>query len=79
MAMGTLEKNHVSVHVLLSAKDDFPAPTQTNVSTGSQYPEYSGMNYSDASKEADRLIRKEGWFRNFGKLCELQAIMMRLS
>lgn len=40
------------------------------------FPEYKGMSYRDASKEAQRLI-KQGWFLNFDRLKMLHYVMER--
>ncbi len=35
------------------------------------------MSYEQASREAQRLIEKDGWYRNFDRLATLRAIMQR--
>lgn len=39
-----------------------------------KFPEYSGMNYEQASREADRLI-VQGWFKNIERLKALHQIL----
>lgn len=39
------------------------------------FPEYSGMSYEQASREAARLIETPGWFRSFERLTALREIM----
>jgi hypothetical protein len=41
------------------------------------YPEYSGMSYEQASREAERVIARWGWFRGFERLAALRQIMQR--
>ena len=43
------------------------------------YPEYSGMTYEQASREAERLIERDGWYRSFARLVVLRGIMQRQS
>lgn len=38
------------------------------------YPEYAGMTYEQASREADRLII-QGWFKNIERLKVLHKIL----
>ncbi len=40
-----------------------------------RFPEYSGMSYEQASREATRLIEERGWFWAWDRLCELRRIM----
>ena len=39
------------------------------------FPEYCGMSYEQASREATRLIERAGWFQGFERLCALHEIM----
>ena len=39
------------------------------------FPEYRGMSYEAASREAERLIEQDGWFRSFHQLRGLYALM----
>lgn len=39
-----------------------------------KYPEYSGMSYEQASREAERLVQ-DGWYRNFDRLSALHHAM----
>lgn len=41
-----------------------------------KYPEYSGMTYQQASREAKRLIDAGGWVLAWPRLEELRRIMM---
>lgn len=41
------------------------------------YPEYAGMSYERASREAARLIDRHGWFASFDRLAGLREIMRR--
>lgn len=47
------------------------------LSPSPSFQEYSGMSYEQASREAQRLIEKDGWYRNFDRLATLRAIMQR--
>lgn len=38
---------------------------------------YSGMNYEQASREAERLIKQDGWYKSFHRLSRLHEIMGR--
>jgi hypothetical protein len=40
-----------------------------------RYIEYCGMNYEQASREAERLINKDGWYKSFDRLGRLRVIM----
>lgn len=40
------------------------------------FTEYRGMSYEQASKESERLVNKDGWFRSFQKLAVLREIMV---
>ena len=41
-----------------------------------KYPEYAGMSYQQASREAERLIASRGgWYLNFDRLTELRGVM----
>lgn len=40
-----------------------------------RYPEYAGMSYEQASREADRVLEREGWFGGFLRLESLRALM----
>jgi hypothetical protein len=42
-----------------------------------KYIEYLGMSYEQASREAQRVIQSQGWFRAFDRLTELKQIMDR--
>jgi hypothetical protein len=35
------------------------------------FPEYKGMSYEQASREAERLIQRYGWFKSFDRLSAL--------
>jgi hypothetical protein len=37
--------------------------------------EYRGFSYEQASREAERLINKDGWFQSFERLIVLRKIM----
>lgn len=39
--------------------------------------EYSGMSYEQASREASRLIERNGWYQRFERLAALREIMQR--
>lgn len=39
-----------------------------------KFPQYAGISYEKASREASRLI-KLGWYRNFDKLKMLRDVM----
>jgi hypothetical protein len=41
-----------------------------------RFTEYAGMSYEQASREADRLV-KRGWFVNFERIVALREIMLR--
>jgi hypothetical protein len=41
----------------------------------SAFPEYSGMSYEQASREAARLIERHGWYQSFDRLAALREIM----
>lgn len=53
-----------------------PVKEQKGAATMSDI-QYAGMSYEQASREAARLIDREGWFRGFEKLAELHTIMVR--
>lgn len=38
---------------------------------------YRGMSYEQASREAARLIERDGWFKNFDALAALRSVMLR--
>lgn len=42
-----------------------------------KFYEYSGMSYKQASREAERLLSCNGWFRSFDRLSALYEIMKR--
>jgi hypothetical protein len=42
-----------------------------------RFPEYAGMSYEQASREAARLIASHGWFSSFDRLAVLREIMVR--
>lgn len=44
-----------------------------------RFPEYSGLTYEAASREAQRLIDQRGWFQSFERLSALRKIMQRAS
>jgi hypothetical protein len=41
------------------------------------YREYLGMNYEQASRAADELIKRDGWYKSFDRLAALHDIMQR--
>jgi len=41
-----------------------------------RFIQYSGMSYEDASREAARLIARDGWFKNWERLVALREIML---
>lgn len=41
-----------------------------------KFYEYAGMSYEQASREADRLIKRYGWFRYFERLEQLRKILL---
>jgi hypothetical protein len=41
------------------------------------FPEYAGMSYEQASREAERLVQRKGWFQSFDRLTALREIMQR--
>ena len=38
---------------------------------------YFGMSYEQASKEADFLVKRDGWFKSWDRLIHLHAIMKK--
>lgn len=42
-----------------------------------KFYEYAGMSYEQASREAERIINRLGWFRAFDRLSALRDIMRR--
>jgi hypothetical protein len=38
--------------------------------------EYSGMTFEQASREAEHLIKRDGWFKSFGRLGVLRSRML---
>jgi hypothetical protein len=42
-----------------------------------KYYEYAGMSYEQASREAQRLIERFGWYKSFDRLTALKRIMDR--
>lgn len=45
------------------------------VEAAMKFYEYSGMSYEQASREAARLLARDGWFRSFDRLSALYEIM----
>lgn len=37
---------------------------------------YAGMNYEQASREAERVLERYGWYIGWERLSELRTIMM---
>lgn len=40
-----------------------------------RFDEYRGMSYEQASREAERLIERHGWYQSFDRLTALREIM----
>lgn len=42
-----------------------------------EFQEYRGMSYEQASREAECLIQCKGWFQSFDRLAHLHQLMQR--
>lgn len=43
-----------------------------------KYPEYAGMSYEQASRQASLIVERYGWFNNFERLSALREIMIQM-
>lgn len=41
----------------------------------SEFIQYSGMTYEQASREAERILQRDGWYRSMDRLIVLRRIM----